>query len=150
MIEMIHEMKFAKRARFARYFSEELYLLMVKHYAQRVQAIVPVPLHRSREWQRTFDQARLMAEHLSDLSGIPVRNLLRRSRNTVPQTFLSGQARRKNLDGAFCLKQRIDLPKSVLLIDDVITTGATLEACSVLLRKAGVRRVYGLTVARAM
>ncbi len=148
--QMIHEMKFARRARFARYFSEELYLCLLRHYPHGAEAIVPVPLHRSREWQRTFDQASLMAEYLCELSGVPVRKLLRRSRNTIPQTFLSGQARRKNLEGAFCLKPGIDLPKSVLLIDDVITTGATLEACSVLLRKAGVRRIYGLTVARAV
>jgi ComF family protein len=150
VIQMIHEMKFAKRARFARYFSEEMYLFFLQHFARRADVIVPVPLHRSREWQRTFNQARLMAEHLSKLSGIPVKNCLRRTRNTISQTFLSGQARRKNLEGAFCVKQNIDLPKSVLLIDDVITTGATLEACSVLLRKAGVRKIYGLTVARAM
>jgi len=150
VIQMIHEMKFARKARFARYFSEELYLSLLQHYSNRVEAIVPVPLHRSREWERTFDQARLMAEHLSALSGIRVQNCLRRSRNTIPQTFLSGHARRKNLEGAFCLKQGMDLPKSVLLIDDVITTGTTLEACSVLLRKAGVRKIYGLTVARAV
>jgi ComF family protein len=150
VIQMIHDMKFAKRARFARYFSEELYLCLLRWYPKGANAIVPVPLHRSREWQRTFDQARLMAEHLSGLSGIPVQNCLRRIRNTIPQTFLSGHARRKNLEGAFGFKQGIDPPKSVLLIDDVITTGTTLEACSVLLRKAGVRKIYGLTVARAM
>jgi ComF family protein len=150
VIRMVHEMKFSKRARFARYFSEEMYLFLLEHFVQQAEAIVPVPLHRSREWQRTFNQARLMAEHLSALTGIPVQNYLRRTRNTIPQTFLSGQARRKNLEGAFTVKQGIDLPKSVLLIDDVITTGATLEACSILLRKAGVRKIYGLTVARAM
>jgi ComF family protein len=147
---MIREMKFARMARFARYFSEELYLCLLEQFPQSAEAIVPVPLHRSREWQRTFDQARLMATHLSALSGLPVKNALHRSRNTIPQTSLSGPARRKNLDGAFRLKAGMDLPKSVLLIDDVITTGATLEACAVLLRRAGVRRIYGLTVARAM
>lgn len=150
VIQMIHEMKFAKRARFAHYFSEEMYLFLLKHFVQQFEAIVPVPLHRLREWQRTFNQARLIAQHLSALTGTPVQNCLRRTRNTVPQTFLSGQARRKNLEGAFCFKPNADPPKSVLLIDDVITTGATLEACSVLLRKAGVRKIYGLTVARAM
>ena len=150
VIRMIHELKFAKRARFARYFSEELYLCLLQEYPKGADAIIPVPLHRSREWERTFNQSRLMAEHLGAFSGIPVLNCLHRTRNTIPQTFLSGPARRKNLEGAFSLKPGVCLPKSVLLIDDVITTGTTLDACSTLLRRAGVRKVYGLTVARAM
>jgi ComF family protein len=150
IIQMIREMKFAKKARYARYFAEQLNLAMLEKFPRSVAAIVPVPLHRSREWERTFDQTRLISNHLSRLSGIPVLSCLRRRRKTLPQTALSGAARRRNLQGAFQMKKNVKLPSPVVLVDDVITTGATLEECALVLRKAGVKRVYGLTVARAM
>ena len=149
LIRMIREMKFSRRARHARYFSEELYLFLLSRMPGSIEAIVPVPLHRAREWERTFDQAGLLAKHLQELSGLPVRNVLIRRENTIPQTSLSGRARRMNLRDAFQVKKGVQLPSSIVLIDDVITTGATLEACAAPLRRAGARRVYGLTVARA-
>ena len=142
-------MKFHRQARYLRYFSEELYLFFLKRLAHRVRAIVPVPLHRIREWDRTFDQSRLLAMHLRNFSGIPLMNVLVRKKNTMPQSSLSGRARRRNLQGAFQIKKRKAVPESILLIDDVVTTGATLEACAAVLRKAGARKVYGLTIARA-
>jgi ComF family protein len=150
VIRMIHEMKFARRARHLRFFAEELYLFLLKRVPRKVDAIVPVPLHRAREWERTFDQSGLLARFLHDLSGIPLRNLLMRSKVTLPQSSLSGAARRRNLRGAFHLKSNHKLPSSVLLVDDVITTGATLEACAIVLRRAGIRKIYGLTIARAV
>jgi ComF family protein len=149
LIQMIRETKFSRKARHLRYFSEELYLFLLARLPVTIDAIVPVPLHRAREWERTFDQAGLLARHLHDLCGLPVKNVLIRKKNTVPQTSLSGAARRRNLRNAFGLKRGARIPASILLIDDVITTGATLEACAMLLRKAGARRVYGLTIARA-
>lgn len=151
VIQMLHDIKFGKRARPLLFFAEELYLLVLRRFPRSIDAIVPVPLHRVREWERTFDQAALLAEHLQRFSGIPLRKALIRRKNTPPQTSLSGQARRKNLRGAFRLRKGEQrLPRSILLIDDVITTGATLEACARILRKAGARRIYGLTIARAV
>ena len=86
---------------------------------------------------------------LQVFSGMRLMNALVRGKNTPPQSSLSGPARRNNLQGAFQMKKGIVLPASVLLIDDVITTGATLEACATVLRRAGARRIYGLTIARA-
>jgi ComF family protein len=149
LIKMIREMKFSRRARHIRFFSEELYLFLLTRLPRTIGAIVPVPLHRAREWERTFDQAGLLAKHLHELSGLPVRKVLTRRKNTIPQTSLSGNARRMNLRDAFHLKKGSQLPPSIVLIDDVVTTGATLEACARLLRRAGATRIYGLTVARA-
>ena len=148
-MEMILQMKFNRKARYVRYFAEELYLFLLKRFRPRIDAIIPVPLHRKREWQRTFDQTRLLAMQLQVFSGMRLMNALVRGKNTPPQSSLSGPARRNNLHGAFQMKKGIVLPASVLLIDDVITTGATLEACATVLRRAGARRIYGLTIARA-
>ena len=150
-MQMIRDIKFARRARPLRFFAEELYMLLLQKLPRTIDAIVPVPLHRAREWERTFDQARLLAKQLQEYSGIPLRDVLIRRKSTAPQTSLSGAARRRNLHNAFAVKQGTQLPASVLLVDDVITTGATLEACAKILRKKlGVRRVYGLTIARAV
>ena len=150
VIPMIREIKFARKARYLQYFAEEMYLLLLRRFPGSIGAIVPVPLHRARKWHRTFDQAHLLAKHLHELSGIPLQCALVRRKNTIAQTSLTGSARRMNLNGAFQLKKNLDLPRSVLLVDDVVTTGATLEACASVLRSAGVRRVYALTVARAV
>ena len=116
-----------------------------------VELVVPVPLHRSRRWSREFNQAELLARELSRLVGIPCRpGGLRRVRSTPPQAGLSHRQRRENVRGAFaaadaaCIKGR-----RVLLVDDVMTTGATLDACARVLKAAGARYVGSLTLARA-
>src|SRR5262249_7330317 len=109
-----------------------------------------VPLQREREWKRTFNQAEIIARHMSNLSGIPCRLILKKSRKTRSQSSLSGNARRANLRGAFEMKSSESIPSSVLIIDDVITTGATIEECARTLRRAGVKRVYAVSVARAV
>jgi ComF family protein len=149
--QLIREVKFARRARALEFFAGELYSKWMPDFPRSITAIVPVPLHPSREWERTFNQSVLLARELSKLSGIPVVELLRRQKRTLPQTSLSGQARRRNLNGVFRFRSSTpDLPRSVILVDDVVTTGATLEACAGTLRKAGVRKVYCLTIARAV
>jgi competence protein ComFC len=150
VMQMIRQVKFSRQARPLHYFAELLNLQILQEFPRKIAALVPVPLHRSREWERTFNQSALLARYISQLSGIPALNLLRRIKRTPPQTSLSGQARRRNLHGAFQMKGKVKVPRSVILLDDVVTTGATLESCAAVLRKAGVHRVYGLTIARAV
>lgn len=110
-------------------------------------AIVPVPLHRSRHRARGFNQAADLARHL----GVPVVNALRRTRATSSQTDLPASRRHGNVRGAFALQRRSDVRDlSVVLVDDVSTTGATLEACAAVLTAAGAREVRALTAARAV
>jgi ComF family protein len=147
---MIRDAKFAKKARMLKYFAEEMYKLARREFPSKIGALVPVPMHRSREWDRTFNQAERLAAVMSEYWGIPVWRALRKVGKTLPQSSLSEGARRRNLKGAFLCKSVDSVPRSVLLIDDVLTTGTTLQECARTLRKAGVHRVYGITIARAV
>jgi len=147
---MIRDAKYKRKARSLRFFGEELFLFFCSQPSIPVDAIVPVPLHRMREWERTFNQAEILSLEVSRLTGLPLLQPLRKIKPTQPQSLLSGTARRANLAGTFRYVANVSAPKSVLLIDDVVTTGATLEECARVLRAAGARRVYGLTVARAV
>jgi ComF family protein len=111
--------------------------------------IVPVPLHRRRERLRGFNQARDLAVRLAR----PVAEILRRTRATPSQTDLPAARRHANVRGAFAIRHRLRARidgRIVLLVDDVSTTGATLEACARVLKEAGAREVRALTAARVV
>lgn len=110
--------------------------------APRPQAIIPVPLHRARLRRRGYDQALELARPLARALHLPLRDdVLRRVRATAPQSRLDARARRRNLRGAFAVRDGADLPAHVALVDDVMTTGATAQAAALALRRAGVARV---------
>ena len=116
-----------------------------------IDLIAPVPLHRRRFRRRGFNQAFLLVKAwpLSDETVI-VRDLLTRNRPTPPQTGLDRRQRRSNIKNAFCVSRPGESAgKRVLLVDDVLTTGATAEACAAILLKDGAKRVDVLTLARA-
>ncbi len=111
--------------------------------------LVPVPLHFWRERRRGYNQAVLLAERLSERTGRPLLNVLYRRRATPSQTALDREERFRNVADAFQTRRGADVRgKTLLLVDDVCTTGATLEACARALKAAGARRVYALTAAR--
>jgi ComF family protein len=120
---------------------------------REAHSVVPVPLHPWRRLRRGFNQADALARQL----GPSVVHALWRRRPTVPQTGLTAAARRRNVTGAFMLspfvsrrsRRRWIVDRVVVLVDDVRTTGATLDACAAVLLDAGAREVRGLTVARA-
>jgi ComF family protein len=113
--------------------------------------LVPVPLHPRKKRSRGFNQSELLARELADRSGIPfLPELLKRIRSGPPQTTLSGEERRSNLRGAFAMKRRSSAAGlTLILVDDVFTTGATLTACSHTLLEAGAEEVRAVTLARA-
>jgi ComF family protein len=112
-------------------------------------AVVPVPLHWRRQWQRGFNQSELLARVIARRCGIPVVRALRRVRPTLTQAGLSNTGRRRNVAAAFrCRGARPVEARRILLIDDVMTTGATAAACALALKRAGARKVALLTVAR--
>ena len=115
----------------------------------RPQALVPVPLHATRLRQRGYDQALELAKPLAQALGIPLHaDALQRQRATAAQSELDAEARKRNLRGAFALHPGQALPEHVVLVDDVMTTGATLQAAAKTLRRAGVLRVDAWVCAR--
>ena len=116
----------------------------------RPALILPVPLHRARLRERGYNQALELARPLGRALAIPVRHdLLLRPRATAAQTELDAAARRRNVRGAFAVRTDAALPPHVAVLDDVMTTGATLAECARVLKRAGVRRVDVWALARA-
>lgn len=117
---------------------------------QRPDVMIPVPLHRTRLRERGYNQALELAQPLARALGVPLRaDLLARIQATPAQTGLDAKARRRNLRGAFEVDASAALPNHVVLVDDVMTTGATLRECARVLRRAGVARVDVWALARA-
>jgi ComF family protein len=115
----------------------------------RPEAVVPVPLHRRRLRSRGYDQALELARPLAHALGLPLRaDALCRVRATAAQSELSALARRRNVRDAFVVAGAAKLPAHVVLVDDVMTTGATLHAAAKALRRAGVQRVDAWVCAR--
>jgi ComF family protein len=114
------------------------------------QLILPVPLHRRRLRERGYNQALEMARPLARALNIPcAHDVLRRVRHTDAQTALDAVERRRNLRGAFALRDDYALPDHVAVLDDVFTTGTTLSECTRVLKRAGVERVDVWALARA-
>ncbi|MFO0998402.1 MAG: ComF family protein [Alphaproteobacteria bacterium] len=120
----------------------------------RADLIVPVPLHWTRLFRRRYNQAALLAQSLAKVSDVPVAlDLLRRRRATPSQGRMSRSGRRRNVQAAFAIGERRHGTlggRRILLVDDVLTTGATVEACSAVLLRAGAASVDVLTLARVV
>lgn len=117
---------------------------------RRFDILIPVPLHPTRERERGFNQAQLLAELLSARISVPVRPALERIRYTTTQTAFDRAERMENLRDAFRLRKKAHVRDlRVLLIDDILTTGSTLSECARVLKKAGAISVHAATAARA-
>lgn len=150
--EMIHRMKYEREIWLGRILAKWMQegLDDSRLSGLKFDAIVPVPLHPRRLREREFNQSAIIAERLSRSAGIPLLEPLMRQRYTTTQTLLDRKARRQNLRDAFILRKNVDVTdKDLLLIDDVLTTGSTLDACARVLLNAGAYSVHALTVARS-
>jgi competence protein ComFC len=151
VLRVIHDYKYNR----ALYFEPFLADLLVRQAVPSLKGeawdwIVPVPLHPEKERQREFNQAERLARSLSRVTGIPVNtNLVRRVKPTETQTHLNRAERAGNVQGAFApLRPKSLNGGKIILLDDVMTTGATTSACAGALRKAGAGEVCVWTVAR--
>jgi ComF family protein len=120
----------------------------------RIDAIIPLPLHWRRRWQRGYDQTALLVAHAMSHTAMaaPCWHSLRRVRHTAEQSSLAASDRQRNLSGAFAVtpSQFGQLAgKRIVIVDDIITTGATMAAAARALRRAGARVVVGVALARA-
>ena len=145
---LVHDLKFRGHTACARIIAE----LMVEHppaFLDAEPTLVPVPLHWRRRWARGFDQAALLAAHLSRITGLPrLDGGLRRHRATAPQSSLSAVRRRRGPRDAFAPGAHA-LPATVVLVDDVSTTGATLAAAARACRTGGARTLYAWVFAHS-
>jgi ComF family protein len=146
--EALHAFKFSGKRALARPLGDLAAEHCAATLAEAIEAVVPVPLARERERERGFNQAELLAQRVARRLGVPVRpRWLWRVRPTRPQSDLAASERRANVRGAFRASSQVS-GRHVLVVDDVLTTGATLGECARALREGGARRVGVLTVAR--
>jgi ComF family protein len=146
--QAIHHLKYQRRRELAPTLGGMLF-----EYWQEAKLptdlVIPVPLHSSRQQERGFNQAGLLASVLAERARLPLNDAhLTRTRATPPQVGLGAEERKVNVQDAFTWRGNGLEDLRVLLIDDVCTTGATLEACAVALQAGGAKSVWALTLAR--
>jgi ComF family protein len=114
--------------------------------------LIPVPLHYKKLFKRGFNQAELLSRYISKQKGCPTLNVLERNKDTQSQALLGRKQRIENMIGAFKMKDGYEkeISKTVILVDDVLTTGSTLDNCAKELKDNGFKKVYGLCLSRGI
>lgn len=146
--EMIYRFKYAGRREYARVFAFLTGKILAEYiFANDFDCIVSVPISRKRLLKRGYNQAEEYGRELSALTGIPFfDDSVRRVKNTAPLKCLNPSQRQKNLKNAFKKGKNVVKSKRILLVDDIYTTGATMDACAGILLESGASCVYGLTL----
>lgn len=150
--KIIHELKYGNRFVTGKYLGREIALcLKDKISAWSADCLVPVPLYHVKKAERGYNQAEYLCRGISEISGLPVKlNLIKRIRFTNTQTQLNLNERKKNVEGAFRAANSSRIAgKKIILVDDVITTGATIGECAKVLKDSGAARIYALSAALA-
>lgn len=144
--ELVHEFKYRGVFSIGKWMAQQIAPLVSQ---DSYSVIVPVPMHRKRRRYRGYNQSEVIGRYLSNFTSIPMRGVLSRTRITSPQYMLNGEERWRNVQGAFVANVKLsgDL---VLLVDDVLTTGATLSECAKVLLESGAKDVHGAVFARAL
>ena len=149
--DSIYRLKYMNRAAYAKTYGK----LMAREAADWLEwikpdALVPVPLHKKRLIKRGYNQAKELADEISRQLGIPVADyLVKRSKNTVAQKLVDKKGRQLNMKKAFIVEENVVSFKRIVLIDDIFTTGSTIDSLSRVLKSAGVKEVFFLTISRA-
>ncbi|MCM1103165.1 MAG: ComF family protein [Clostridium sp.] len=147
--ESVYRFKYEGRQEYASFYADEtVRVLGADIRSWNADALIPIPLHRAKQKKRGYNQAALYAEALSARLGIPVlEGALVREQNTVPQKGLNREERQKNLKKAFKFIRNDVKLKTIILIDDIYTTGSTVDAAGALLKRAGIVDIYVITLA---
>ncbi len=144
----IYRFKYGNRREYADFFGEEI----ARYLGDEIQrmhpdALIPIPLHPARRRKRGYNQAELLAKAISRYTGIPVYDkILIRVKNTVPLKKLNPQERQNNLKKAFHIRGNDVKLKTIILIDDIYTTGSTMDAAAAALLAAGAEKIYFITL----
>lgn len=149
--DSIYRFKYMKRPAYAKPYAELMYR-EIKDWLDWLSpdVLVPVPLHKKRLIARGYNQAKELAEELSKLTGIPVEDsVLERTKNTLPQKLTDRRGRQINMKKAFIVRENVVKFRRIVLIDDIFTTGSTIDSAAFSLKASGVSEVYFLTLSRA-
>lgn len=144
----MYRFKYSNKREYADFFAQEAVRRYGKWLLKReIEVIVPVPMYAAKRRSRGYNQAEVFAEALGREIGIPVdKRLVKRVKNTIPQKSLNDRQRKDNLKGAFQVCTNIVKYKKILLVDDIYTTGATVDAVAEVLNGAGTKEVYFLCI----
>lgn len=147
--ESLYRFKYKGRAEYASYYAKAAYRLHGERLRLlQADAIIPVPLHKSRYRKRGYNQAEELAKELSLLLNVPVKtDFIKRVKSTKALKNLDVAGRQNNLKKAFLIMQNDVKLKTIILVDDIYTTGATLDEISRVCKESGVENIYSLTVA---
>lgn len=148
MQKSIAYFKFHNRREYAKPYAEEIRKYLGKKLLDwQADCLIPVPIHKAKKISRGFNQAEVLAEAVSRQIGVPVdAELLQRCKKTLPQKELNDEERRKNLQDAFQIAKKGVKYKKVILVDDIYTTGSTIDACTEVLKAAGIQEVCFLSL----
>ncbi|HKM05087.1 MAG TPA: double zinc ribbon domain-containing protein [Lachnospiraceae bacterium] len=144
----IYKFKYQGREEYSKFYGKEV----VKHLGKEIlswnaQALIPVPLHKSRMKKRGFNQTLLIATEISKYLGIPVNDsLIARCKNTIPQKELDDRERQNNLKRAFKIVRNDVKLSTIIIIDDIYTTGSTINAMTEQLKAIGIENIYFITL----
>lgn len=145
----LHQLKYYRNISLGETFSQFLCNLLIET-GWEIDVVTPIPLGYARRKQRGYNQAALLAKPVAQKLNIRYQpKIVTRNRETISQVNLNYAERKNNVLGAFDANENLAYGKNVLIIDDVTTSGSTLDACADALFKAGAKNVYGMTVARA-
>ncbi len=145
----IYRFKYLARKEYADYYAEETERLLGKRLQKLgADAIIPVPMYEMKRRQRGYNQAEVLAKAIGNRLQIPVKtNVIKRVRNTAPMKGLDAVGRRNNLKKAFIVNRNELKLETIIIIDDIYTTGSTMDEIAGVLKSAGVRHVYCLSLA---
>ena len=147
--DSIFRFKYAGRKEYAQFYADEI----VKRFGPEIRriapdALIPVPIHKKKYWKRGYNQAEVLAKAIGKRMNLPVvSNFVVRSRNTTPQKELSKEERQKNLERAFKIQQNVVKLSTIVIIDDIYTTGSTIDKVAKACLEAGVVEVYSISLA---
>ncbi len=146
----IYSYKYYNKPYYYKLFGNLLLTFMIKEGYTNFDCIVPVPLHSSKMRKRGYNQSELIARHISKHLSIPYADALKRIKKTLKQSEQNKSQRKKNLKNAFAIKKPAAeiINSSVLLVDDIYTTGSTVDECAKVLVNNGAAKVYVITIAR--